>query len=225
MRNALRILLGTLAFGLVGACTVHEQEAPALQGPSELALRLALTAIPDSILQDGNSQSAVTISASGPDGRPIAGLAVRIDMSAEGLIQDFGRLSSKSAVTGGDGVARVTYTAPPGPLVSTTSGSVVTLLVTPIGNDYRGEIPRTVDIRLVPQGVILPPDGAPTAAFTISPSPASTFTTVFFDASGSTDEGVPCGARCTYSWNFGDGGTASGVTATHEYRSAGTFTI
>ena len=34
---------------------------------------------------------------------------------------------------------------------------------------------------------------------------------MIFDASGTMDEGVPCGSRCTYSWSFGDGGTGSGI--------------
>ena len=29
----------------------------------------------------------------------------------------------------------------------------------------------------------------------------------------------------SYSWNFGDGGTGSGVTASHTYLAAGTYTI
>src|SRR5207245_10303862 len=31
-------------------------------------------------------------------------------------------------------------------------------------------------------------------------------------------------APYTYSWNFGDGGSATGLTATHSYTTAGTFT-
>lgn len=225
MRNGFRILIGTLACAALSACTVDKQEAPLLQGPSELALRINLQIIPDSILQDGGSQAVLNIEAAGPDGRPVVGLAMRVDMSVDGFVQDFGTLSSRTAVTGSDGRARVTYTAPRTPAESTGLGAVVTFLVTPIGNDFRGEMPRQVDIRLVPPGVILPPNGAPTPAFTMSPTPANTFQTVIFDASGTTDEGVQCGSRCTYSWNFGDGGTGSGISATHDFRSAGTFAI
>src|SRR5262249_60226314 len=42
-----------------------------------------------------------------------------------------------------------------------------------------------------------------------------------FDASGSTDDS----GITSYSWNFGDGQTGSGVTANHTYASAGTFTV
>jgi PKD repeat protein len=77
----------------------------------------------------------------------------------------------------------------------------------------------------MPPGVILPPNGAPTPAFTVSPSPATAFSPTTFNASGSMDEGVACGSRCTYSWDFGDGGTASGMIAQHTYRQPGSFSV
>jgi PKD repeat protein len=42
-----------------------------------------------------------------------------------------------------------------------------------------------------------------------------------FDASGSSD---PDGTIASYAWTFGDGGTATGKTATHTYASAGSYT-
>jgi len=45
---------------------------------------------------------------------------------------------------------------------------------------------------------------------------------VTFDASGSSD---PDGSIASYAWSFGDGGVASGVTASHTYASAGTYTV
>ncbi len=45
---------------------------------------------------------------------------------------------------------------------------------------------------------------------------------IFFDGRGSTD---PDGDSLTYSWSFGDGGTASDPTAIHIYRQPGTFTV
>jgi PKD repeat protein len=43
-----------------------------------------------------------------------------------------------------------------------------------------------------------------------------------FDGSGSDDSD---GAIETYTWNFGDGATASGMTAEHEFSAAGSFTV
>lgn len=45
---------------------------------------------------------------------------------------------------------------------------------------------------------------------------------ISFNGSGSTDAG---GSISSYSWNFGDGTTASGVAATKSYAAAGTYTV
>jgi PKD repeat protein len=46
-------------------------------------------------------------------------------------------------------------------------------------------------------------------------------TAIAFTAAGSSD---PDGTIATYSWTFGDGGTATGVTPSHTYTAAGTYT-
>ena len=48
-----------LALLAAAGCTVKNSEAPPLTGPSGLALTLNLNAIPDSISQDGGSQSSI----------------------------------------------------------------------------------------------------------------------------------------------------------------------
>jgi PKD repeat protein len=207
------------------ACTVQETGAPPLTGPSELALRIKLDASPDSILQDGLSQSSIQIEAINGDGRPARGLPLRMDVVFDGTIQDFGTLSSKTVVTGDDGRARVTYTAPPRSSQSTDPFNVITIRATPIGTDFRGEIARTVDVRLIPPGVILPPNAAPQALFTFTPSAPDVLTNVVFDASTSTDEAVMCGVGCTYTWEFGDGSTGTGIFASHQYLTPGTFQV
>lgn len=58
----------------------------------------------------------------------------------------------------------------------------------------------------------------PIAAFTHSVSEL----TVNFDASGSTD---PTSGIDRYEWDFGDGGTGSGVSPSHTYPDAGTYTV
>ncbi len=45
---------------------------------------------------------------------------------------------------------------------------------------------------------------------------------ITFNGSGSSD---PRGEALTYSWNFGDGGTATGVSPTHSYTGPGTYTV
>ena len=219
--------LGFLALlTFAGSCTVKDTQIPDLAGPSELSLRVALQAVPDSILQDGFSQSSIQIEATGADGRPARGLGLRVQTFFLGVAQDFGTLSAKTVVTGDDGRTRVTYTAPPRPAQPIEAGNVVTIAVEPIGTDYRGEISRTVDLRLVSPGILQPPNlGAPVPNFTFSPSAPAILENVVFDASTSTDEGNPCGAVCTYTWNFGDGESASGIFTTHQFRTAGTFQV
>ena len=56
------------------------------------------------------------------------------------------------------------------------------------------------------------------AAFTASPTSGMVPLTVNFDASTST-------GATSYSWDFGDGGMGTGVTTSHEFTSAGVFTV
>lgn len=62
-----------------------------------------------------------------------------------------------------------------------------------------------------------PVNEPPTAAFTVD----ATDLTVQVDGSGSVDDG----SIASYAWTFGDGGTATGPTASHTYAAAGTYTI
>jgi PKD repeat protein len=62
------------------------------------------------------------------------------------------------------------------------------------------------------------PNTPPTASFTHECTDLS----CTFDASGSTDSDGTIGS---YAWTFGDGGSASGATASHDYASGGTYTV
>jgi PKD repeat protein len=218
------MVLVAAAIGL-SACTVKKTEAPPLAGPSEVGLSLRTSIFPDILDPDGVSQSAVEIVARGPDGRPMRSVPLRAEIRVDGQIVDFGRLSARNVVTGEDGIARLTYTSPPAPPEPVDYYTVVTLVLTPIGTDFNGSDPRFVEVRVVPRGVIIPPNGAPRPDFIITPTPVTTFTPVTFDASSTTDEGVICGASCSYSWDFGDGTSGSGMIAVHEFKTANTFTV
>ncbi|WP_155119342.1 family 20 glycosylhydrolase [Halomicrobium katesii] len=63
---------------------------------------------------------------------------------------------------------------------------------------------------------------APVASFTASISTPAPGESVTFDASGSSD---PDGSVSSYAWDFGDGDTATGETASHIYGSAGDYTV
>jgi PKD repeat protein len=223
--HAVPVAAFALAAMALGGCTVDKTEQPPLAGPSETGLSLATSVTPDVLDWDGVSRSAVRVTARGPDGRPSSAVPLRVDITLNGVIMDFGTLSSRTAVTDSNGNAEVTYTAPPAPPEAVDNFTTVRLVITPVNGDFHGASSRYVDVRLVPRGVILPPNGNPTAVFTISPASVTTGMSVIFDASGSFDEGLPCGARCAYAWDFGDGSSGTGMVVTHSFSSPNTFLV
>jgi len=66
------------------------------------------------------------------------------------------------------------------------------------------------------------PNEPPEAAFTPESPTVQPGKAIEFDASGSSD---PDGTVESYEWEFGDGATGSGQTATHAYGSAGTYEV
>src|SRR5258706_11408902 len=229
MKARLSALFVLGAFAL-GGCTVHQTEAPGLSGPSGLALTIRVAASPDSISQDGGSQSSIQVTASGPGGKGKAALPLRMDMFVGGVGQDYGTLSARTIVTDSSGVAKVVYTAPPSPTAGifgtckSLPGNCVDIVATASGLGFETATPESVTIRLVPPGVILPPAGAPTASFTVTPTPVQLNVRSTFDASASVP-GLGASSITSYAWTFGDGGTASGRTVTNSYSTIGTFTV
>ncbi len=216
-----RRLIVLLAVMAVGACTLDKQDAPSLSGPSELGLSLQVTATPDVITQDGQSQSTVSVIARDANSQPVRGLTMRVETSVDGTIVDFGTLSSRTISTGSDGRANVTYQAPAAPPPTQSSDTVVQVVVTPVGTNYENTTFRTVAIRLARPGVLLPPNSKPNVSFLVSPAAPKEGDKVVFDASASTDDG----SIVSYSWSFGDGGTGTGVKTTHTYTVAGQYSV
>jgi chitodextrinase len=234
-RSAKRIVLSTALAVLVAAagCTVKDMQAPPPTGPSELGLSLGLFATPDVLPQDGVSQSQIVIELRGPNGEPLRDRAVRLEITVNGTVTDFGRLSTRDVTTGADGRATVSYTAPPPPADAVDTGTVVIIRAVPAGTNYAAAVPRTVEIRLVPNSIILPPAGTPRARFAFAPDSPVEGHEIRFDGSGSLDcpPGVsdekaclPGGNGLTYSWNFGDGGSAQGAYVSRSYW-LGTYTV
>jgi PKD repeat protein len=220
-----------LALFAVAGCTVKSTDTPPLTGPSGLALSLNVNAIPDSINQDGASQSSVKVTAIGPDGRPLVSLPLRLDMFVGGVAQDYGTLSARSVVTNSDGVATAVYTAPASPvngLFGTCSGlpgNCVSIVATATATNFTTANPEQVVIRLVPTGVILPPASAPIAAFSATPTPFSVNVPTNFDASAST-AGTGASSITSYSWKWGDGTADSvGRIVSHAFLTAGSFNV
>ncbi|HSP91095.1 MAG TPA: PKD domain-containing protein [Vicinamibacterales bacterium] len=215
-------LLVAIAVTAGAGCTVDKQDAPELSGPSELGTSVTLHASPDTLRQDGASQSQITIQALDGNAQPVRNLPIRLDIAVNGMLADFGQLSGKNLVTGGDGRASTTYTAPFAAADPVDTQTVVQIQATPVGTDFGNAMTRSVSIRLVPPGIILPPNGTPVPSFTFAPSAPITRVDVTFDASLSTDSD---GRIVRYAWNFGDGSNDEGVVVKHEFKAIGTFLV
>jgi PKD repeat protein len=208
---------------LSGACTMNNQEAPPLTGPSELGLSIAVTASPDVLPLDGGSRSLITITALDFNSQPVRNLSLRAGIRYGLTVVDFGSLSARNLVTDAQGRATLTYTAPASSASGEAdTGASVSIFVEPIGTNYLNTIERFVQIRLIPPGVVIPGDGL-VGRFTYTPESPVEGDAVLFDAS--TSAANPLSPITSYSWSFGDGSTASGRTATHAFSSAGFYAV
>ena len=163
----------------------------------------------------------------GPNGAGLSGVSLRLQMAVGGSIQDYGTLSAKTIATGSDGRASSIYTAPPpAPPPANSQEHRVSIIVTATGSNFQTAVSQTVDIRLVPTGIILPPAQTPNPSFTYSPQPVLVNLPVLFDASA-TCGGSSCAAAgiTSFNWSFGDGSTATGQTTTKTFDSAGSFNV
>ena len=219
MVRAFRALTLLLTVAAAASCSTKNTTAPPLSGPSELSLSLTVAATPDIITQDGASQAQVIVVARDSAGKGIANLPLRLEITQGGQIVDYGVLSAKSVTTGSDGRASAVYTAPRAPVVSVDSGNIVTVLATPIGSNYANSVPRSVDIRLVPPGVIIPPSDL-VAGFTFTPTAPTELDPVVFTAppcATAGQAGCSSGSIVSLAWDFGDGGKGAGQTVTHQF--------
>ena len=204
---------------VVSGCTVHKQDTPPLTGPSEFSTAISIQASPDTVFQDGASQSLVTITARDSNGQPLRNQTLRVDTAVGGVFVDFGTLSARSLVTDANGRATVTFTAPSAAGTGVPSTDVQ-IVVTPTGTNSGNDTPRTATIRVVPNGTTVPPRGSVTPVFTVTTGADGEVT--LFNASQSTST---TGTLVQWLWNFGDGSTGSGEIVQHTFRTAGSFTV
>jgi PKD repeat protein len=214
MNNIFRVL--TLATGVLVAasCTMKNQEAPPLTGPSGFGTSVNVSVSPDVLLQDGASQSMVSVLVFGPDSRPLANVPLTAEIWVDGQVVDLGALSARSLVTNSAGKATLVYTAPR----DVGGEAVVEIAITAVGTNFGSHKPQVARIRLVPTGIRLPPVNL-TPSFTFTPSNPAQGQTVVFDAQAST------GNATQFRWEFGDGSSGSGITATHAYSDLGSFIV
>ena len=215
------IRFSALAFAavLAASCTMKEQEAPPLTGPSEFGTSVNVQITPDVLQQDGASQAVVAVTVRNSSGQPMSGVPLRAEIRVNGQSVDFGALSARSIVTGTDGRATLTYTAP---AVTASVESLVDIAVTPVGSNFGNATTRNATLRLVPTGIVQPPSGL-NPLFTFSPEAPSQGQAVFFD--GSTSTSSPTNPIAQYRWDFGDGNTGNGQTTTHAFSNAATYFV
>jgi PKD repeat protein len=207
MRGIVSTIVAAALF--LPGCTITDTPAPPFQGPSELGLSLTATADPDILNQDGASQSVITVQTFDANGQVARNVAFRAEIVVNGVTTDFGTLSSKSVMTNNEGRATIVYTAPP-MVSSVDTDTRVLIRFTPSAGNYGNTVARSVELRLVPTGVVIA--GGPTPSFTITPEGPEAYTDVLFDASGTT---AALGtAILSYRWDFGDGDTETKTSAT-----------
>jgi PKD repeat protein len=190
------------------ACAVDNQEAPALAGPSGFAQSLTVTAAPQVLPRDGSSMSTISVTARNADGSPMAGRRLLFTAPT-------GTLLASEVLTANDGRASVVYIAPS----QNEPVTAVEIAVTPIEAGDRANTHGT--------SVVLELRGpnVPVANFTFEPTAASVMDLISFDASTSRLANAPCLAGCSYSWDFGDGSSGTGLGVSHAFSSAGVFNV
>ena len=121
----------------------------------------------------------------------------------------------------GDGMTgtgkQVTHTYGSAPNFSSSTYAVV--LTVRDNSGLEGTVARNVTVTAPP---VVPPNVAPVARLTAAPATGNAPLTVAFDASASTDAD---GTIASYTWAFGDGQTASGVSTLHVYAAQGAYTV
>jgi hypothetical protein len=228
-------------------CGLDGVEIPELDGPSELATAVTLTASPDIITADGFSTSLITATVRGPNGEPIAGREIFFAIAdASGLFADIGELRSTTTGTGvgtgiavrtnAQGVAAVVYEAPA--RTDATANQQVRVTARPVGTDASSALYRSVNIelrsaepRLFPQN----PAGndPPTCGFAVQTTgkgvctgPATCTvqinTSVLFQSTSFDPDG---GTIVRYFWSFGNGRTADHPDVSTSYSIPGTYTV
>lgn len=203
----------TAAAMLFAACGLDNQQLPSLIGPADLGLSVSMSASPDQLPRDGSSQSLITLTARDPNNRPIAGQRLTI---ALGTGSPTGSALSQSEVTT-DPQGNATFSVGAPTLAST--GNSIVVMATPVGTNADNAHMRVLSISVKPENATIP-----TPAFTVSPLIPEVGQVATFDASTTKDEGAACNS-CSYAWDFGGDGTATGKVVTHVFSSGGAYQV
>ncbi len=224
-----------LVLALAG-CGMDEVEVPDLIGPSELGLSVKMTATPDILVADGFSSSLIRATVRDNNGRLVAGRAIFFAVSAaDGTFADLGELRSTSGsgvgtgiqvTTDGSGVAQLVYVSPP--RTDATAHQKVLVSARPVGDDFNGEIYRTVGIELrSAEPRLFPPspgNKGPDCNFVMEPvqGPYRRYQAILFQT---TSSDTPPGYIVRYQWYFGDGTEGYAPDTAKVYQYAGSYSV
>jgi len=172
-----------------------------------------MTASPDQLPRDGSSQSVVTLTARDPQGRPIAGQRLTLSLPVNSPAG--AALSATEVVTNAGGQVSFAVTAP----VAGSLGNI-SIFAVPLGTDSNNASTRTIAITALPLNSTLP-----VPSFIFTPNGPEVGQVVRFDASGTQDEGRSCTDQCTFEWDFGTEGTATGRIVTHTFQAGGSIVV
>ena len=209
-----RTVAALLAAVALTGCGIDKQTAPSPIGPSEFGLSVTMTAAPDQLPRDGSTQSVVTITVRDSSGKPVAGQ--RLNLSLPTNAPAGAALSQSEVTTGSNGAATIAVVAP-----QTGSVGNVVITATPVGTNFDNAVARTISIGVIPENSA-PPIVGP---FTVNPTSPEVGALATFTAGAATDEGVSCASTCTFSWDFGDGSTATGQVVTHTFTQIGDYSV
>jgi hypothetical protein len=128
-------LVGTLAL-LAAGCGLDKVKEPAVQGPSETGVSVAMYALPDILNADGVSTSAIQLVLRKADGSPLSGRSVNFFLaSGDGRLRPSPASTYVGPIQTGfvmatdqDGVANVVY-------VAGTGIGTVSVAARPYGSD------------------------------------------------------------------------------------------
>jgi len=212
-RRPARTVAALLAAVALTGCGIDKQTGPSPIGPSEFGLSVTMTATPDQLPRDGSTQSVVTITVRDSSGKPVSGQ--RLSLSLPTNAPAGATLSQSEVTTGSNGAATITVMAP-------QNGSVgnIVITATPVGNNFDNSVARTISIGVTPENSAAPIVGP----FTVNPTSPEVGALATFTAGVVSDEGVSC-ISCTFSWDFGDGSTATGQVVTHTFTQVGDYSV
>jgi PKD repeat protein len=204
----------------MGACTLDSAAPPALNGPSEFTLSIAVSASPEVLRQDGASQSVITATARDEAGRPVPNVELRWTGTASTSRALPVILSATDTLTDSSGRSSIVVTAPPTPTEAPADPDTLTISVAPrpVDGSFGSSAARSVMVRLQPPPGVMPVNNDPVPAFTANPAIGLFDQAVVFNAQATLDENEPCLGRCTYKWEFGDATTATGMIVSHAFK-------